>query len=266
MTHEQFRELLPLYVAGTLKGAKLIEFKHYVAANRRRCEAEIADWQASTDQPALAAPIAEPSGEVSERALETVEPAWPSARNYRRPERARLDFSALVLGWMPWTATAILCVLLIGAGLTRREALRRAEDQAAQAARHRTILAQQNKQISELKTQLEEKSRQQDEVQRRVEQLRVSNGDLRRQVQPQDLPVASLNASLGVLLDPATRVVQMTDPSRASKSAARAYWNESKKTGVVVVSNLAPVVKGQGKCLELWVYCGDQPPMPAGLF
>ena len=82
-------------------------------------------------------------------------------------------------------------------------------------------------------------------------------GDLRRQLQRLDLQVASLNRDLDILTDPSTRITQMADPAGPSMATAKAYWDDVKKTGHVVVSNLAPVPQGQGKCLELWVFCAD---------
>ncbi len=58
----------------------------------------------------------------------------------------------------------------------------------------------------------------------------------------------------------------MADPKGQTKAAARVYWHDVKKSGVLVASNLQPVLKGQYKCLELWAICGSEAPVPAGLF
>lgn len=81
--------------------------------------------------------------------------------------------------------------------------------------------------------------------------------NLRRQLQRLDLQVASLNRDLDILTDPSTRITQMADPAVPSMATAKVYWDDMKKTGRVVVSNLAPVPQGPGKCLELWVFCAD---------
>ncbi len=57
----------------------------------------------------------------------------------------------------------------------------------------------------------------------------------------------------------------MTDPKGETKSIARVYWHDAKKTGLIVASNLQPVIQGEGKCLELWVICGTEAPVPAGI-
>ena len=90
----------------------------------------------------------------------------------------------------------------------------------------------------------------------KAELIRAAD-DLRRQLQRLDLQVASLNRDLDILTDPSTRITQMADPAVPSMATAKVYWDDMKKTGRVVVSNLAPVPLGQGKCLELWVFCAD---------
>jgi anti-sigma-K factor RskA len=71
---------------------------------------------------------------------------------------------------------------------------------------------------------------------------------------------------LALVMDPAIRVATLADPKAASKAAAKVYWQEATKSGLIVVSNVEPVLKGQGKSLELWAICGDKPPAPAGIF
>ena len=293
MTHEQFRELLPLYVVGGLDGDELLQFERYVAANRSECEVEIPEWQDCADQLAFAAPAAQPSPAVLERILAQIDgsqPVLPSVRQLRLPEPERLDWRSMLLGWIPWTATAVLCVLLLGAALTRREALRRLEDQAADAAQQRAVLMQQNKRITELSAALEDRTKAlalQEQLRRDIETLKAGNQklagekaelmrtaeELRKRIAQQDLEVASFRkdleeqrARLPLLTDPAIRVAQMADPTGASKATAKTYWQGTKKTGLVIVANVMPVVKGQGKCLELWAFCGEEPPVPAGLF
>ena len=90
----------------------------------------------------------------------------------------------------------------------------------------------------------------------KAELIRATD-DLRRQVQRLDLQAASLNCDLDILTDPPTRITQMADTAGPSKATAKVYWDDVKKTGRMVVSNLAPVPQGQGKCLELWVFCAD---------
>jgi anti-sigma-K factor RskA len=67
------------------------------------------------------------------------------------------------------------------------------------------------------------------------------------------------------LTDPAIRIAPLTDPKGETKATAKVYWQSEKKTGLMVVSSLTPVVEGQGKCLEIWAICGSEPPVPAGI-
>src|ERR1700723_980274 len=60
MTHETFREMLPLYVIGALDGDELYHFERYVAENRDLCRNEVAEYQAIADQLALAPPSPAP--------------------------------------------------------------------------------------------------------------------------------------------------------------------------------------------------------------
>ena len=91
MTHEAFREMLPLYVIGALDGDELYNLERYVAENRERCNAEIAEYQAIADQIALLAPPAEPSPAVYERIAAAIGEG-------KRPGGAPVAFGATA-GW-----------------------------------------------------------------------------------------------------------------------------------------------------------------------
>ena len=73
MTHETFREMLPLYVIGALDGDELYHFERYIAENREICQAEMAEYQAIADQMVLAVPYAQPSPTVYNRILTAIE-------------------------------------------------------------------------------------------------------------------------------------------------------------------------------------------------
>src|SRR5262245_28303985 len=115
MTHESFREQLPLYVLGALDGEELREFERYVAANRGRCEGEIAEYQAVANQIALSAPPAKPPTAVFDRVLASIEAqgiAPARAVETKARETQQSPMSALLFRWIPWTITAVLCVAL----------------------------------------------------------------------------------------------------------------------------------------------------------
>ena len=135
MTYDQFRELVPLYVLGALDGTELAEFERHVAGSRSRCEPELAEWQACADQIALAAPAVEPSPAVLARVMDAVE----DRRAPVRPQVRVFDWRDLFAGWIPWSATAVLFVVVAGLTLSRQ----RYKEQAAEAAQQRTVLMRQ---------------------------------------------------------------------------------------------------------------------------
>ena len=129
MTHETFREMLPLYVVGALDGDELHNFERYVAENRERCVRELTEYQAVADQIALAAPVAKPSPGLYDRIAATVDtgkhhaPA-PAAVAVAAPAR-RTAPAGSRLGWLivrliPWAAAAVLADLP-GTGKTSQD-------------------------------------------------------------------------------------------------------------------------------------------------
>lgn len=131
MTHETFREMLPLYVIGALDGDELYKFERHVAENRELCNMEIAEYQAIADQIALAAEPAQPSPAVYGRIAAAVEevkrpvaaakptpavapvPVRPTVS--KRPEPEGSNPVALIFRFMPWAAAAVLAILLFSA-------------------------------------------------------------------------------------------------------------------------------------------------------
>lgn len=307
MTHDQFRELLPLYVLGALDGDELHEFERYSAEQHETCTREIAEFQAVADQIALAAPPVKPSPEVFKRLSTTLDDYNRMASRLRAAEKQpRDEFSvgAIVFRWMPWAATLVLCVLVVIMNSQLREATRqlvatggRNTDLWSENAAQQTKLTDLNTQIDQLKARMDaqgqefkvqaDRLRDKNDQQRLdLETLQAANkrladdkaaisqvaDELRRELDEQRVQVASLKkqfdaqtVSLDLMMDPASRVVRMTDPTGATKAVGKAYWHDRKKTGVVAVSNLDPVLKGKGKCLELWAICGTAAPVPAGI-
>jgi anti-sigma-K factor RskA len=316
MTHETFRELAPLYVIGALDGVERVEFERYLAANRPRCEAELAEFQAVADQLALAAPAAQPSPEVFKRVMTAVEgpakPASPRAPGAAEGRRKGFGFESLLLGWIPWTATVAMCVLLVimtgqMRTMTQRFLEQQSENEKSQAqltgqiAKISQLSSNLEAQAGEFKAQAEQLRAENETLERDAETLKATNGklaadkiellrvtdELRQQVARQDAQVTSLqtqlsdhdalvaslqkqlgeqNERLGLLMDPAIRLAQLADPKNGTKATARVYWQDATKQGLIIVSNLQPILEGEGKDLELWALCGDQPPVPGGLF
>ncbi len=242
MTHEQFQELLPLYVVGGLDPAEQRDFERYVAAHHARCEKELAEFEAVAADIALSAPPAEPSAEVLDRLMAQIE--TPS---HVKPLPARFVWWQ----WIPWAATAALACLLVGAQNELR-----IRNQLFESTRARN--AEQASEITQLHG--------------RVENLQIENRQLHDTLERQELQVVSLRkqveaqeSSLALLMEPTIRVAQLGDPGGKTKAAGKAYWDNGKRTGLIVVSEIAPVVKGKGQCIELWTICGNGAPQPAGI-
>jgi anti-sigma-K factor RskA len=244
MTHETFRELLPLYVVGALDGDELREFERYVEANRERCAPEIAEFQAVADQLALAIPPVAPPASVWRQIRADVQPA--------PIQREPLGLAALLMRWAPWSATAALAlvVLYLSNQLTAR--------QQALVALRQLVEAQQQ----DIGTLQAANARLTTD---KAELARVAN-ELLEKLDRQDLRVASLERSMAVVTDPSIRVAQMADPKGETKAVGRVYWNDTKQTGLVVASHLPAVIKGEDKCLELWAIKAGEAPVPAGIF
>jgi anti-sigma-K factor RskA len=124
MTHEAFREMLPLYVVGALDGDELHNFEQYIAENRERCLSEMAEYQAVADQIALAAPSAKPSANVYDRIAAAIDDgkrpqpasapaAAPAAVRAQRMKQPGLQLGALIVRLVPWAAAAVLAVVLM---------------------------------------------------------------------------------------------------------------------------------------------------------
>ncbi len=188
MTHETFRELLPLYVIGALDGEELREFERYVAENRARCEAELAQYQAVADQIALAALPAEPSRDVFRRVMAAIEAEHPvRMRETAVREREGFDLRALIFRWIPWAATAALCVLVI----VMTDQLRMVNDEMRMASEKFSELraqytGQQDK-ISSLNAHIEDQTRQIEaqsrEFRNQTDQLRAKNDEQRLDIE-----------------------------------------------------------------------------------
>jgi len=316
MTHEGFREMLPLYVVGALDGDELYNFERYVAENRERCHGEIAEYQAVADQIALVAPSAEPGPVVYERimaaigegkrlgqapaATAAVAPAPVRAPVVERREREGTGFATLVFRFIPWTAAAVLGVLLYSAyGQLQmvtnqlKSVTSSYNDLLGKSHAQEGTLTQQQGSLADLTARVEAQTKKLEQFQvtdkqqqHDLETLRTANRELadekdkllqaadqmRQQLERETVQTAALQkkvdeqtSALDLVMDPAIRVASLGDPKGETKGIGRAYWQSIKKTGLVVISNIAPVAQSQGKCLELWAICGNEPPVAAGI-
>jgi anti-sigma-K factor RskA len=343
MTHETFREMLPLYVIGALDGDELYHFERYIAENRELCRNEVMEYQAIADQMALAAPSTQPSPTVynrilagieeKKRPLETTAPDpvpmfAPVAAPTRVPVRPvaapasmpapvaapapsakprkdeGFNFGLFILRSLPWAATAVLAIMLYGANTQNHETKRLLQTTTDS---YNQLLAKNNEQqggltnlTARLDAQTREHTAQVQQFQEQVDKLRVQNDEqqqnlktlgaanreldvekaqlqraadrMREQLEQQIQQTAALQkktndqaVSLDLLTDPTIRIAPLVDPKGEAKGTAKVYWQGERKTGLITVSNLTPVLEGQGKCLEIWAICGTEPPVPAGI-
>jgi anti-sigma-K factor RskA len=294
MTHETFREMLPLYVIGALDGDELYNFERYVAENRDHCNAEIAEYQAISDQIALAAPSAQPPPDLYERIAAAIEgrgrsveasartpsaPVPAPAAVAERPERENPGIGALVFRFIPWAATAVFAVMLISANSQIRTRERLLQLMMSSHSEQQSNLAAQTNELKQLRAGNEERQRELEtlrtanrEVADERDSLRRAAEEMRQQIERQTLQTAGLQkkvdeqaVTLDLVMDPAIRVAPLADPKGETKATAKVYWHDARKTGLMVFSNLVPVPQDQGKCLELWAICGNQPPVAAGI-
>jgi anti-sigma-K factor RskA len=293
MTHEAFREMLPLYVIGALDGDELHNFERYAAENRDRCNAEIAEYQAIADQIALAAPSAQPPPDLYERIAAAIEghgrpvgaPAQTaapvSARRAvaERPEREGPGLGALVFRFIPWAAAVVLAVMLISANNQIHSREHVLQSMTSSYNEQQDNVATQTKELSQLRTSNE--GLQHDlttlhaatrELTDERDALRRTAEEMRQQIERQALQTVALQkkvdehaASLDLVMDPTIRVAPLADPKGETRAVAKVYWHSTRKTGRMVFANLVPVPQHQGKCLELWAICSNQPPVAAGI-
>jgi hypothetical protein len=227
-----------------------------------------------------------------------------SAPVAERREREGFNLGLLLLRGIPWAAAVVLAIMLISANGQLREMTRlrqamtddynkllaKNDEQHGGITNLTAHLDAQAREYSAQAQQFQEqvdKLRVQDvEQQQSLKTLRAANAELntekvqlqraadrmREQLEQQILQTASLlkkaneqTTSLELLTDPAIRIAPLTDPKGEAKATAKVYWQSVKKTGLMVVSNLTPVVEGRGKCLEIWAICGSEAPVPAGI-
>jgi anti-sigma-K factor RskA len=237
--------------------------------------------------------------------IEDDDRATTRTRAAGRREKRPTGFGALLFRWVPWLATAALAALVVMlngqlqkvtgqlSALTGRnsELLTQGTDQQSKVLalnnQIAALTARVTAQSNEFKEQTDQLHKQNDQQKQDIEALQAVNNrltaekqqlqriadELRQKIDLADAQVAALekklieqNISLELFMDPAIRVIPMTDPTGATKAVAKAYWHDAKRAGLMVASGLKPVIKGKDKCLELWAMCGKEPPVSAGLF
>jgi anti-sigma-K factor RskA len=135
MTHQEIKELLPLYVVGGLERESVTAIERHLAEECESCAAELREWQEITGLIPLGVTPEEPSPAIKDRLLGRIRRERSGQGLSPRPRRWR----PLIVG-APLAAAA--AVLVTFAGLRYQEAIRSAAEQQSRADRVATLLAQ----------------------------------------------------------------------------------------------------------------------------
>jgi len=185
--------------------------------------------------------------------------------------------NSVLFRWVPWIAVAALCAMLLVVSLQLRSL----------PARYRALIADLQGEMKQLRTQMKDLFAINEQQEREIEAFRQVNAKLTKEnaewirlteylkqeignqnvksAQSQER-FAEQTALIELIEDPTINVATLADPSNKTRACARVYWHGATKKGVVVVANLAPVLKGNGASLELWTFCGKSPAAPTKLF
>ncbi len=196
MTHELFREQLPLYVLGVLEGDELTEFNSYLEENRDICNSELIEFQEVANHLAYSAPQINPSQELYDNLMEKIgyekveepraeipiEPvrneviqqkqiaSEPSVSGSKKNERG-------ISSWLPWVGLAIASVLLILMVVRLKQANRQIQTVNFQNSEIRNQGQEYKRTIAELRAHVEglavQTEQQSGAHQREADQLRI---------------------------------------------------------------------------------------------
>jgi anti-sigma-K factor RskA len=232
MTHETFREMLPLYVVGALDGDELHNFERYVAENRERCVRELTEYQAVADQIALAAPVAKPSPGLYDRIAATVDtgkhhaPA-PAAVAVAAPAR-RTAPAGSRLGWLivrliPWAAAAVLAAVVVNLSGELRDVTHQLQ---ATTDSYNNLLGKSQEQqgsLAELSSRLQAQNK---ESAGRLEQLRSQNLEQQHDLDALRAANKTLSEEKDGLLRAADRMREKLDQQNGQTAALQKKMDE----------------------------------------
>jgi anti-sigma-K factor RskA len=227
MSHEVFDTLAAVYAVGALDGDDLAQLERHLAQGCARCTAALRDSSEALAALALTATPVVPPAHVKTALLERL--AEPASSRAPRLEPGRRP-------WLPWALAA--AAVIAGAAFTGGFVAARYEGRLGQMARETSALKER---VARMEAALREQ-RQSEQALR--DQLAVSG------------------ATIDLLRDPATRVVDLRGLGPAPQAVGRVIWHE-KSGGRIYVANLPP--PPPGKAYELWTIAGAAP-RPAGVF
>jgi anti-sigma-K factor RskA len=196
MTHQEIKELLPLYVVGGLESESVTAIEQHLAEQCESCTAELREWQEIAGLIPLGVTPEGPSAVIKERLLDRIRQEQAGKVVPLRPRRWR----PLIVGIPLATAAAILVTF---AGLRYQDALRSAIEQQSRADQVATLLtreqeklASREREMQQLTHQLQGQQSTTAEKSRQVEQLETALVEQRQLVGKRDQELTRLQTLL----------------------------------------------------------------------
>jgi len=182
MTHQEIKELLPLYVVGGLEVESITAIEQHLAESCETCMAELREWQEIAGLISLGVVPEGPGAAVKERLLDRIRQEREAKIVPLRPRRWR----PLVVG-IPLAAAA--AVMVTFAGLRYYDAMQLANEQQTRAdtvsallTQEQAKLASREQEIQTLTSQLQEQLRVATEKAQQVVQLETAMAEQRQLV------------------------------------------------------------------------------------
>ena len=196
MTHQELKELLPLYVVGGLEVEFVTAIEQHLAERCASCTAELHEWQEIAGLIPLGVTPEGPNVAIKGRLLDRIHQERGPKVIPLRPRRWR----PLVVG-IPLAAAA--AVILTFAGLSYQGAIQTAAEQQSRADRVAILLAQEQEKLAhreremqQLALQVQEQQSTTTEKSQQVAQLKSALAEQRQLVSTRDQELARLQKQL----------------------------------------------------------------------
>jgi len=206
MTHQEIKELLPLYVVGGLEVESVTAIEQHLTEPCESCAAELREWQEIAGLIPLGVTPEGPSAAIKGRLLDRIRQergakVVPLRPRRWRPRRWRLRrWRPLVVG-IPLAAAA--AVILTFAGLRYQAAIRTAAEQQSRVATVTALLAQEQEKLAsreremqQLALQVQEQQSTTAEKSQQIAQLESALAEQRQLISKRDQELARLQTQL----------------------------------------------------------------------
>lgn len=196
MTHQELKELLPLYVVGGLEVESVTAIEQHLTEQCESCTAELREWQEIAGLISLGVTPEEPRAAIKGRLLDRIHQERGAKVVPLHPRR----WWPLIVG-VPLAAAA--AVILTFAGLRYQDAIRATVEQQSRADRVAILLAQEQEKLAHREREIEQLARQVQEQQstateksQQVAQLKSALAEQRQLVSTRDQELALLQTRL----------------------------------------------------------------------